>query len=103
MVIQTGEVPFEEAFVSCIPVDIWLVENENSETGVKDGTWTLRAASYLPHKSSITENTFIATSENRDDLVQLLKTYVIPLYEAASKKLQAICDGKTDRLYKWDE
>ena len=100
MIKEKGEIPFGEADGSSIPVDVWLTETENDKTREKDGTWTLRAANYIPRKG-VVEGSYEAVSDKREELVELIKRHVLPLYETAVKKLRAICEDGADNLYYW--
>jgi len=103
MIKEKGEIPFGEADETNIPVDVWLTETENDETGAKDGTWTLRAANYMPRRGAVVGGSYEAVSDKREELVELIKQHVLPLYETAVKKLQTICEGGAqDHLYYWE-
>lgn len=101
MVKEIGNVLFGKADYANIPVNIRLKMTEN-EAGKKDGTWTLIASNYMPRKGIVREYEYIAVSEQREELVGFIKQYVLPLYETATEKLKAICEGRTEALYYWD-
>ena len=101
MIEEKGERSFSEANDANIPVDVWLTETENDETGENAGTWTLCAANYIPRRGEVTKDAYKAVSEKREELVELIRQHILPLYETAVKKLQAVCDGGAQDLYYW--
>ena len=102
MVEEKGEIPFSGANDLNIPVNIWLLETKG-EDGKKDGTWTLRANNFLPRKDRVETDMYEAVSEKREELVDLIKKHILPLYETAVKKLQAVCNGTGNELYFWGD
>ena len=101
MLEEKGSRAFRDADELNVPVSILLIENEDDETGVMDDRWRLIAANYMPLKGFVKEDLFDTVADNREELVEIIREHVIPLYQTALKKLQAICEGKTDCLLEW--
>lgn len=101
MITDHGDCPFECVDWINIPVDIELIETVDRETGEKDGTWTLRASNYTPLKHRIYEGAYKAVSESREELAELLRKHALPVYMAAFKQIQAICDNQDSQLSTW--
>lgn len=96
MVEETGEISFEEADDANIPVDIWL------EQDLETNKWKLWANNYMPRKARLSgEASYEALADTREELEDIIKKKIIPLYEVALQKLQAICKRKADNLYYW--
>ncbi|MEK7493850.1 MAG: hypothetical protein AAB630_01700 [Patescibacteria group bacterium] len=56
----------------------------------------------MPRKCAVVEGSYEAVSDKKEELVELIQRHILPLYEAAVKKLQTICDGGAQDLYYWD-
>lgn len=101
MIEEKGEICFGEANGMNIPVDISLAMTACEDTSAQDGTWTLSASVYQPRCNRVSTNTFIAISDKREELVELITRHVLPLYETATHQLRDICAGKAENLYHW--
>jgi hypothetical protein len=76
-----------------IPVGIIIGEPDED-----NDKWVLTADNYTPRKSRIGPDAYEVEADSREDLVQLVQAYVVPLYEAALSQLKA---GKD--LYYWNQ
>lgn len=101
MVEDKGEIPFDKADEANIPVNIWLLEEKDDDDDNKTGRWELTASNYTPRKGVLYEGVYKATADSRDELADLIREHIIPLYETAVKKLQAVCEGGAKGLYYW--
>jgi hypothetical protein len=95
MVEEDSDRSFTDVDYDNVPVNIWLTE--------ENGIWTLIASNYMPRLDRVGQETYKATSSNKEELVEIIKKRIIPLYEIALKKLNAICEGKAEDLYYWKE
>ena len=96
-----GECSFDNVDNASIPVDIWLTEEEKD--GNKTGYYTLRAGCYLPRKNAISQSLFEVRSKDPTALRDIVRKKIIPLYQTALAKLEAIANGTSDNLYYWEE
>lgn len=111
-----GEASFDSADDANIPVDIWLrpIEKEYQRVeeiyGEDDSppvrftpTWELKASNYMPRRAAVEEGeAFYAVADNREELIDIVKNTIIPIYKKALVKLERICEGTEDNLYYWD-
>jgi len=95
-----GEIPFEESDGSNIPVNVWLQEEED-DFGNKTGKWQLLASNYMPRKGYAADSAYDCVADTREELVKVVLEHVIPLYQAALSKLNALVIAETDNLYYW--
>jgi len=94
MILETGTCKLSETDGLNIPVDIWLSREEC-------GMWRLTASNYTPRTGKIQELAYVLASPSQTELIQMIKKYILPLYETAVKRLRAICDGESEELYFW--
>ncbi len=96
----TGECSFDDVDDANVPVDIWLSEEEDDD-GNKTGFYTLKAGAYMPRKGIVRESLFEVRSKNPEALRKIVREKIIPIYQTALAKLEAIANGKSDNLYYW--
>jgi len=78
-----------------IPVDIWL--------SYENLAWNLRASNYMPRRGRVSEEGIDIRATTREELAEIIKNQIIPLYETALKQLNLIVEGKAECLYYWKE
>jgi len=87
-----------------IPVDIWLLQADNKDVAdkyrCKIGQWVLHANNYMPRTGECS-GTYIFVSDNKDELLEIIKTKIIPLYQTALNILNDMVVGKSTNLYYW--
>ncbi len=92
--------PITEVDETAIPVDIWI---QKAEDGSPDaGKWVLTASCYIPRKTFVTGDYFTVVADTAEELRDLIKIHVLPIYEAAVAQISAIRDGRADHLYYWE-
>lgn len=97
-----GECSFDDVDEMSVPVDIWLTKEKDDE-GNETDYYTLRAGCYMPRKGMINETLFGVRSKNPEALRKIVREKIIPIYQTALAKLEAIANGKSDNLYYWEE
>lgn len=105
-----GELLIEDCDDANIPVSIFLSEIEDSdrEEAASAGEpynpnhrWVLRADNYMPRKGRASESAYEITAPTREALVEVIKKFIIPLYQIALANLEGIIAGTNDSLYYW--
>lgn len=100
---ESGECEFTGADDANIPVGIWLREiNLDEENVPEDHKWILYAENFMPRKDRVSDSGYRATAPTREALVEVVRRYIVPLYENALANLQAMINGTKDCLYYWD-
>lgn len=92
MIKSIGEMGLEEANEMNVPVQIFISEPSESETA-----WELCANNYMPRKNLISECQYKYLADNKEELVELVRKYVVPLYEVAVARLK-----DAGELYYWE-
>ena len=93
-----GDWPIEAVDDANIPVDIRIhPPNENNNK------WRLTASNYMPRRAAIAEDSLKVEADSREELVDLLRKHIIPLYEVALRQLNKVADGTAESLYYWLE
>lgn len=99
---ESGECEFQHARSSNIPVGIFLSEMDAKQYDCPpDHKWQLNADNFMPRKG-LGEGAYRATAPTREALVEVVRKYILPLYEAAMANLAGILAGTNDSLYYWD-
>ena len=98
---KVTELSFDDVDNANIPVNIWLVEEEDDD-GKKTGYYELSAGDYMPRKERVVEGLFKVRSKDIRALRKIVKEKIIPLYQTALVQLEAVASGKSDNLYYWD-
>ena len=98
---QNGELEFENADDSNIPVSIFVREIDAQEDGDGKFYWEVTADNYMPRRGRCADGAFNAKAETREEIAELLRVNVLPLYETALAKLNKIIEGKAENLYYW--
>ena len=99
---DVGDIDFGSADDANVPVDVWLKE-ESDNIDVRDaGGWRLSAANYCPRKDNVYEGAYEVWG-TREELVEVIKTKILPLYQTATDILQMMCQGTADHLYYWSK
>lgn len=91
MIKSIGDMGLEEADDANVPVNISISEPSESET-----SWELVAGNYMPRKNWIADGQYRYLADSREELMQLVQKYVVPLYECALSRLKAVGE-----LYYW--
>ena len=97
-----GECSFDDVDDANVPVDI-LLSKEEDDDGNETGFYTLRAGDYMPRKMAVSEGLFEVRSKNPEALRKIVREKIIPIYQTALAKLEAIANGNSDNLYYWEE
>ena len=92
--------PITEVNETLIPVDIWIQKAKDDSQDA--GKWVLTGSCYLPRKSFVTSNYFEVVADTAEELRNIVRTNVLPLYQAAVAQLTAIHEGREDHLYYWE-
>lgn len=92
MIKSIGDMGLEEANHANVPVNISIYEPEESETA-----WELHAGNYMPRKNWIADGQYHYIADSREELMNLVQQYIVPLYERALNRLKNVGD-----LYYWE-
>jgi len=93
----TGALNLDRISGSNIPVDIWLKHDDQT------GLWVLSADNYMPRRGCLGgPDSYEFFSESRDELVEILKNKILPIYINALAKINAIIKDEEECLYYWD-
>ncbi len=113
MIENTGNINIEEADDANIPVDIWLKPYADTEIdqfpiyeGEQDTTnlWCLCANNYMPRKARLSGEGAYIVWGTKEELQEIIRKYIIPLYQVALKILKGISNGNGfTHLYYWSE
>lgn len=98
MIEQKGECQIEEADDMNIPVNIFISAPDNP--GDK---WTLTADNFMPRKCHATDGAYSIEADTREELQELVKKHVLPLYEVALDLVKGMIAGTNDSLYYWEK
>ena len=100
---ECGECEFAEPDMGNIPVGIFLLEIQDSDRDDEppDHKWRLTADNFMVRKGRISDGGYRATAPTREALVEIVRKYIVPLYEVAMANLAAMIDGTNDSLYYW--
>ena len=118
MIENVGELEIQGCDDANIPVDVWLhspqdnKDNEVEYNGKNDNPedlWLLTASNYMPRKGRLGEDQCYKVWGTKEELRELIKKHILPLYETAVKYLQGMIAGTTyengkpvfDGLYYW--
>jgi len=109
---SVGDLDITDAGDANVPVDIWIHELEAE--CADELPWTKRvgdavhckfclaANNYMPRKASCEgELAYLVFADTREELVELIKEHIIPLYENALSILNEMCNGSKSYLYYW--
>ena len=95
MIERIGDGYLHLANEANIPINIYI-ENPN---GNPDGIYKLTADNYMPRRGTISSGHYEYHSTDKNELLILIKTHIIPLYETALKQLNKIVNSEVDMLY----
>lgn len=95
MIQDEGKVKITNANDMNIPVNIHI-KNE-------DGKWKLSADNFMPRKNFATYCAYLVIADTREELIELVTKYILPLYTMAVQLLNGMVDGTNDSLYFWAE
>jgi hypothetical protein len=79
-----------------IPVNIFLNKED-------DGTFSLVADNFMPRKNYATDGAYHFQADTKEELVEIVKTKILPLYQNAINLLSKIIDGSGDQCYYWSK
>ena len=87
-----GEIELKGCDDANVPVQCFLSEpKENS-----DGNWHWTANNYMPRKNRISEGSYEIVAKTKEEILQAIGKFVIPLYQIAIDNLKT-----TGELYYW--
>lgn len=98
MIESAGSVSIAGADSSNIPVHIRISpvsDNPNYK-------WVLQASNYCPRKSCVYEDVYEIFSDSEDELRNLIREKILPLYMNAVTILLDMINGDGKELYYWD-
>lgn len=106
MYYDYGDILIDAANDANIPVNIWitLVSKAEQEGNSRLKKWRLEAGNYMPRKGCLSDGKYLVTSDDRDELVEFVQKYWLPLYENAIlilKNLGTQGENGTSCLYYW--
>jgi hypothetical protein len=110
MIHDLGAIKITDTDAGNIPVDIWIARR-NGDSGYWEGIldiakntqFVLAADNYMPRKGRLSgEQSYLVYADTRDELVDLIRAHIMPLYQAALATLKSVCDGDMNDLYYWD-
>ncbi len=97
---EYGELEFSTADDANIPVSIFLSEIEDDDENENaNHKWKLTADNYMPRKGRASDTAYEATAPTREALVEVIKKYILPLYQTAIANLNAMIEGTNGSLY----
>lgn len=92
-----GELDFEtDANDMNVPVNIFI-DMSDQFADEHPGKWELHAANYMPRKERAHQSAYQYAADSRQELVELVRKYVVPLYEVALAELKEF-----GTLYYWE-
>ena len=91
MPILISELPLSGANGANVPVNVSIEQ-------IEETTWELAADNYQPRRCSIVIGCYVYRAETKEELLELVQKYIIPLYRVALEKL-----GKEGELYYWNK
>lgn len=103
MIEQTGECEIDEADNANIPVNIFLREVEDDDEEANGKKWQLVADNFMPRKGRCSGSAYNVYADTKEELQELVKRHVLPLYQNAIRLLEGIINGTNDGLYYWTE
>ena len=89
MIKSIGDINIEHCDDANVPVNCSIFQED-------DGKWTLHADNFMPRKSRVAESMYREVADTKEELVEVVNKHVVPLYEAALKKLK-----ETGGCYYW--
>ena len=87
-----GEIELKECDDANIPVNCFISPPEDNS----DKKWHWGANNYMPRKNHISEGSYKIIVDTKEDILEAINTYVIPLYQRAIYLLYT-----TGELYYW--
>lgn len=78
-----GDIPIAEANEANIPVNCFLTEPDDASP-----KWRWTAENFMPRKSLLTEGAYRIESDDKESLLEAVRQFVVPLYEAALVRLR---------------
>jgi len=110
MIVDNGEWSLGGIDDANIPMDIWLSNEQKraDDNGRKvdpdigdAGGWKLTAANYCPRKG-VAHSEAYEVYGTHEELVEIIRTKFMPLYQTALNVLEGICQGTKTHLYYWN-
>ena len=103
MIEEYGEMTFADFDEANIPVNIFFSQIDEDDEEYENGfRWRILAENFMPRKQTIVGYAAEALSDNKEELQELIKKYVVPLYESALRKLKGMVSGDCDNFYYWE-
>lgn len=102
MIEDIGQIPFDAFDDANVPVDIWLTEiDEDKESFAEGYRYELKAGCYMPRRGRVEETALNIIASTREELAEIVKKHLLPLYETAVVKINKIISGEEEDLYYW--
>ncbi len=96
-IIDNGECDIDTADDANIPVNIWLVLDDETKE------WRLTAGNYMPRKNLVRDDAYDMTCATREPLASIITEKWLPLYRTAVAKLERVASGGGESLYYWND
>ena len=98
---EIGELSFSGANDANIPVGIFFDQEDDDGEKLPDNQWRIRADNYMPRKCRVEDGAYNVIG-TKDELKELIRQYILPLYQTAVKRIEGMIDGSNDKLYYWE-
>ncbi len=96
MIESTGEMQLEDCNDMNVPVNIFIDREEE-----EGNRWVLTADNFMPRKQRVNDGAYRTIADDREELSELIKKHVLPLYEAALNNITGMISGESAKLYYW--
>ena len=102
MIDNIGEMEMKDFDDANIPVNVFIEKLDDDDEGYDEGfRYILRADNFMPRKNAASDGAVTVRSDNKEELQELVKKHVLPLYETAISMIKKIIDGSGDSFYYW--
>jgi len=114
MIESLGELEFP-ADDANIPVNIFIEEVDAKGCALPEETtitdfevtgqkyWRLTADNFMPRRTTINQDAYQYVATTREELNDLVKREILPLYQVALDLVKDMSEGKQNLLYYWHE
>ena len=89
---NTGELPIEGCNSANIPVNCFVNPPDNESE-----KWRWVADNFMPREGYVSESAYQIKADSKEELIQVVKRYVSPLYQVAFNNLET-----TGKNYYWE-
>ncbi len=84
MIEDKGEILISEADDANVPVNCYLFEPDEESS-----KWRWLASNFMPRKEQVAEGMYEVEADTKEEIIEQIKKYVIPLYQAAITNLRS--------------